>query len=49
MAASPAVIRPNLGLSEPSVVEPDVVEDIEPEQEQESEPEQEEEQEEEAR
>ena len=51
MAASPAVIRPNLGLnvSEPDVVEPDVVEDGEQEVEEPEEPEQEEQSEEEAR
>lgn len=49
MAASPAVIRPNLGLSEPSVVEPGVVEDIEPSVSEPEEQEQEEQSEEEAR
>lgn len=52
MAASPTVIRPNIGLSEPSVVEPSVVEDIEPsvsEPEEDVQEEQEEQSEEEAR
>ena len=49
MAASPAVIRPNLGLSEPSVVEDTEPSVSEPEEEEPEEEEQEEQSEEEAR